>query len=349
MKLRVSEVRIIDAAAWSSLRNGDDHLFVRVEAGSYHGLYGPLSGVVSDTIARRFAHELRGVDPFDHETFQEFREQSVGPEPTMSSAIGSLDCALWDLHGRFESVPVAHLLRRESAPCIRTYLSWLGLDLRLPTAIHQIERIVDEGWTITKWALPKATNRPATEHEAATLAQLVLRAADAAGGPVAIDALATWDATTTRRFACHIDRSAIRWLEDPLPTHSSAEDYVDLSAERLPIGIGEHLYGTRQAASMLGLVHPAALTFDVVGLGGITAATKVLQLVKEVKIPVYLHGRAFAPAIHLAAAFPDQVAAVEYQYYWEPRRQQFLDTQLLPQHGSLPIPSGPGLGLRLRN
>jgi L-alanine-DL-glutamate epimerase-like enolase superfamily enzyme len=65
-------------------------------------------------------------------------------------------------------------------------------------------------------------------------------------------------------------------------------------------------------------------------------------------VPVHLHGRAFLPAVHLAAAFPHVSGAVEYQVVWEPRRQRALCGTLRPDGGHVTLPDRPGLGMEVR-
>lgn len=346
---RITQVRIIDRGESASWRAAQDHLFVRVESGSHYGLYGPVAISIAELIAGRFANLVCGLDPFDHDRMHALWGSQVNRDALDSCAIGSLDCALWDLHGRMEGVPVSQLISLNSATRVRAYMSWLGLDVRLPDAIHQISLAASEDWATTKWALRKHTTGPATEEEASTLAGFAIRAANAAEAPVAIDALGTWDETTVIRFAHHIAPSAISWLEDPLPPQASPAEYRRLSISSVPIGLGEHIHTIAQADSMLGSAAPAVFTPDVVRLGGITVANIVLRLARKARIRTYLHGRALVPALHVAAAFPDLIAAVEYQRYWERQRQQFFKLPLAPDNGWLRVPSDPGLGLALRN
>ncbi len=87
----------------------------------------------------------------------------------------------------------------------------------------------------------------------------------------------------------------------------------------------------------------STLTPDVVWLGGITPTTMLLRDSSSRKVPVFLHGRAYLPALHLAAAVGDAVGAVEFRVQWEPRRQRLYQRPSLPRHGSAGI-SGVGLG-----
>ena len=113
--------------------------------------------------------------------------------------------------------------------------------------------------------------------------------------------------------------------------------------------IGERLRLDEDLGTLLDLVRPTALTIDVVGCGGLTRAVEITAVGHEAGIPVYPHGRSMVPGIHLAAAFPDAVRAVEYRRQWEPRRQLLYAEPWIPENGRFPAPEAPGLGTQPRS
>ncbi|AYF30428.1 hypothetical protein CSH63_23865 [Micromonospora tulbaghiae] len=102
------------------------------------------------------------------------------------------------------------------------------------------------------------------------------------------------------------------------------------------------------AQAMLDL-RPRAFTFDVVACGGLTRAVDLVAAAAARGIPVYPHGRSFVPAIHLAAAHPGAVPAVEYRLQWEPGRQQRYALPWRPTKDVITIPRSPGLGAAPRS
>src|SRR5207342_1254902 len=88
-------------------------------------------------------------------------------------------------------------------------------------------------------------------------------------------------------------------------------------ANRLPVATGERLLVNHDPEGVLAL-RPHAFTFDVVACGGLTRAAQLTAAARAADIPVFPHGRSFVPAVHLAAAFPHAVSAVEYRLQWEP-------------------------------
>lgn len=194
------------------------------------------------------------------------------------------------------------------------YASWLSLDLSADSAVESVKATAGQGFAFTKWALREA--------EADELVLLAERAAEWAGQSVAVDALGTWGHTRSREVARRLNPEAVRWVEDPLPrTDLAAYTLLRRQTKGLPVAVGERLSCLEEVAVLLRRCRPEAFTFDAVWCGGITEARDWVGVAHDAGVPVHLHGRAFLPAVHLAAAFPHAAGAVEYQVVWEPRRR----------------------------
>jgi L-alanine-DL-glutamate epimerase-like enolase superfamily enzyme len=178
------------------------------------------------------------------------------------------------------------------------------------------------------------------------LADAVHRAAQILGEGFAVDAVGTWDRRLTTSFAGHLREPVPRWLEDPLASHDVPQ--YRLLAAQLPIAVGERLRLDEDPAALLSDIRPAALTIDVVGCGGLTRAVQITAAARQHGVPVYPHGRSMVPGIHLAAAFPASIPAVEYRCRWEPRRQLLYRQPWTPDRGFLPAPASAGLGTEPR-
>lgn len=117
---------------------------------------------------------------------------------------------------------------------------------------------------------------------------------------------------------------------------------------KMSVAVGERLFVNGDGPALLEL-RPRALTLDVVACGGLTRAIDLVEAARACGVPVYPHGRSFVPSVHLAAAFPDAVPAVEYRLQWEPARQRRYADPWLPTHGTANIPTAPGLGAAPRS
>jgi len=328
-----------------------DHLFVRFDAGGVDGRFGPVPGRVAALALRLALHlDLVGADATGHrERQRRFSAALSSARGIARWALGALDCAMWDLRGWIVGVPVARLLAAvRPAATVPVYASWLELDLDAPTALAAMAQVASEGFPLTKWALRRPAAPIPDTQAADMLAVAARRAVAATGAPVAFDALGTWTAGFIKQVADRlVEIPPVRpaWVEDPLSTlDPTAYQALDLQAA-LPLGVGERLPDRQTIARVLRVARPAVLTPDVAWLGGLTAARSVLPLALDADVPVWLHGRAFTPALQLAAAYPDIVAGVEYQRAWEPHRQALYTRPLTPINGRVLLPDVPGLGI----
>ncbi|MEV1040474.1 enolase C-terminal domain-like protein [Streptomyces sp. NPDC050204] len=330
-------------AGHGPFQEGDSTFAVLVEAAGTTGTYGPVDELPAALIAAGLGTSAVGRRVCDHEEILAAVLARLGQHGAGLGrwAAGALDCAVWDLHGRLAGLPVAALLTGDPAGRVPLYGSWLSLDLADSRAGEAVRRTAAEGYAFTKWAVRRGNSSPEQ------MAELAGRAASWAGAPVALDALGTWGLPAAGETGRLLPDGAVRWVEDPLPRTEPAAYRELLTRSGLPAAFGERIDDTQQAQELLE-VGPAAFTFDVVWCGGITQALAWMDLAARAGVPVHLHGRAFLPALHVAAAFPEVAQAVEYQVVWEPRRQQVLTATVLPEQGQARLSDWPGLGPEVR-
>lgn len=331
--LRITDATVLDAAE-HAVAASDDHHFVGVRCtGGVTGWYGPVSSPLAGNAARlaarlrghtltttRLPHLLTGIAP------AECRRAA-------RAALGAVDGAAWDALGKAAGVPVATLLADRPATRVPAYASWLNLDL---TRAHHLEHVTSlsaQPWPHTKWAAragPHTTPTAITDRIAATVT--------AAHGPVAIDAVGTW---TSQLLATLMSNppADVLWLEDPLPAGHGR------LPTGLPLALGEDCTTTPALLKTARTHRPAVLSPDVLWLGGLTATHTAMPALARHETPVWLHGRAFALALHLAAAHPHVIAGVEYQHHWWPRRTTLLTEPFPGAPGYFVLPDRPGLGL----
>lgn len=329
---------------------GDDAFFVTVRTAGENGWYGPIGERVARYVHDMLAPEMQGARVVDGEgILDQLRAVARGaPSDVASWAVGSVDCAVWDLHGKLHSRSVADLLAAgKSRSNVPAYASWLSHDLANFGNFDLLRDIATGGWRFTKWGLRRDASELPTE-SATRMARAVERCVQAVGVPLAVDAVGTWTPSLAMTFAQRCDPSHLLWLEDPLPNHG-LDVYELLAAARLPLAVGEHAHCDEDPAGLIQYARPRALTLDVVGCGGLTRAVQILAVARSQAIPIYPHGRSLLPGLHLAAAFPDAVPAVEYRLQWEPVRQRLYAVHLQPMEGHFHLPDSPGLGTTPRS
>ncbi|MCX4393205.1 enolase C-terminal domain-like protein [Streptomyces sp. NBC_01767] len=340
-RVRVERLDENVAGPWKA---GDSRFAVVVEAGGVNGVFAPVDELPAALVATRLGQSALRHPVTDHTGLLRRLLAELGPHAAGLGrwAVGALDCAVWDLHGRLADLPVAALLSNRPAPRVPVYASWLSLDLAADSAAESVKATADEGFAFSKWALRGGA-------ETAEMVLLAERAAKWAGHSVAVDALGTWGHLRTMEVAPLLTPQAVRWVEDPLPrTDQAAYRRLRRQTEGLRVAFGERLSHAEDARAVLEHCQPEAFTFDAVWCGGITEALTWLGAAHEARVPVHLHGRAFLPAVHLSAAFPEAAGAVEYQVVWEPRRQRALRGTLRPDGGHVTLPDRAGLGMEVR-
>lgn len=336
-------VERLDESVAGPFEPGDSRFAVVVEARGVAGVFAPVDELPAALVATRLGQSALQHRVTDHKGLLRRLLAELGPHSAGLGrwAVGALDCAVWDLHGRLADLPVAALLSDRPARRVPVYASWLSLDLASPPAAESVRATAGEGFAFTKWALRDA--------EAGEVARLAEWAAAWAGQGVAVDALGTWGHRLATEVAPLLAPEVVRWVEDPLGrTDQAAYTQLRARAEGLRVAFGERLAHVEDAVALLEQCRPEAFTFDAVWCGGITEAQGWLDAAHDATVPVHLHGRAFLPAVHLAAAFPHAAGAVEYQVVWEPRRQRVLCGTLQPDGGHVALPDRPGLGMEVR-
>lgn len=342
----IEGVEVIDLAD-GPLPPGDDRYAVAVHAGGTTGYFGPIGALVAALVQAELGEWTLGHQVGDHRGLHGYLTGRLGAHGggLGTWAIGAIDCATWDLHGRLTERPVAELLGAQATSGARVpvYASWLGIDLSQPDVRADVVRVAADGYVFTKWGL-RADPAQAPGRAATTMAAAVERGSAWIGHPVAVDALGTWQETTTALFAGQVNPAALYWLEDPLP-ETDVDTYAGLAWQSaVPLALGERIRTPRQTIRLLTGIFPAAFIVDVARCGGLTAAVDLVHLARVCGVALYPHGRALAPALHLALAYPDVIPAVEYQMQWEPRRQALFTTPLQPTGGRIRMPDEPGLG-----
>ncbi|UQU64775.1 hypothetical protein COUCH_38600 [Couchioplanes caeruleus] len=341
--LIIDKVEIIDCT--DLIGPGDDGHLVAVHAAGQIGWYGPVSVAAATALDGSLAASAIGTDVTDHAGLLSalHAASAKSGDAVTSWAVGALDCAVWDVHARIEQRPVAALLSTTARSHVPAYASWLTLDVQLADA-ETIRRITSQDWQFTKWSLRRSRGLPIAD-DARRMAGVVHQVAEAAGSPAAFDALWTWDPTLALRFSEQVDHAKMIWLEEPLASYDGT-GYSDI-ATACPypaLALGERLHLGDDPKELLVLPNLGALTIDVVGCGGLTVAAELVAEAAAASVPVYPHGRSLLPAVHLAAAFPEAIAAVEYQLQWEPHRQLLFTDPLECEGGQVVVPSAPGLG-----
>ena len=157
-------------------------------------------------------------------------------------AISVVDCALWDLKGKWANAPVYVLLGGPTRTEIPAYASMLGYSID-PELVHErAQEIVRQGYRHTKWFFRDGpTDGVAGIHRNVRLVK-TLREAVGPDVDIMLDCWMSWDVPYTIQMSKRLAEYNPRWLEEPVLPDKIAQ-YAEIRANsHVPISGGEHEY-----------------------------------------------------------------------------------------------------------
>ncbi len=342
---------------WSNEIQPDECVHTLIAVVTDTGLVGYGSVFTNDALVRGALGVLeplyRGESALEPERLSEKLHQHtfwMGRGGAITHTISGIDIALWDVLGQATGQPVGRLLGGRYRERVRPYASLL-MDQPGPLTEH-LQAVQAQGFRAFKigWG-PFGRVSDALD-------EAIVRAARDAVGP---DAFLMVDAGGSDAFWAQGYKWALRtaemlanygvyWFEEPLRP-DDLQDYIALRrAAPLPITGGETL--TRRQAfqpwlegGAFDIVQP-----DVTKVGGISEERRIGWLAQERGIRFIPHGwntaLGLAADLHLASAFAG-TDFVEYLTGSPYVDGIMAESWRLDADGMLPIPTGPGLGVRL--
>jgi L-alanine-DL-glutamate epimerase-like enolase superfamily enzyme len=325
--------------------------FVEIEADEgVIGIGGPIPREQAFIIDQDLRPHLIGADPLANELVWDtlYRASVHGRKGVTMMAISAVDCALWDLKGRYFDAPVYRLLGGPTRTEIPAYASALGYSIDPDRAAERAREFVRQGYTATKWFFRDGpADGPAGMVRNAQLVS-ALRGAVGPDVDIMLDCWMSWDVPYTVAMAERLEEYEPRWLEEPvLP--DKIESYAAIRREvRVPIAGGEHEY-TRWGLKMLMDAEAVdVLQPDIYWAGGITEMLKICALASTYDLPVIPHGHSTPASAHLIASQPPSLCPrLEYLVKWNEIHQFFLKSPLKPSGGVVRLPETPGIGMDL--
>jgi L-alanine-DL-glutamate epimerase-like enolase superfamily enzyme len=336
-----------------------DTVVVRITTDDGLTGYGEAKAPVAPAVAKTIIDELLapivlGQDPRDHLLLWERMYAGMRVRGHRAGfyleAISGIDIALWDLAGRAAGLPIYQLLGGSFRNPVRVYASGLPA---LPAAAPQeawdelaaeAEAIRGRGFTGLKMALGRGL-----EGDLRSVRLLRERLGD--DFILYTDAAGVYDRAQAMRLGRELQDLGAGWLE--MPTFpEDVEGYVELAkALDLPIAL-DSLTSRFEARELIRLGGIDVVQPDVCRAGGITECRRIAELADNFGLAYAPHvsiGSAihFAATAHLASAMPNTLTS-EYWIGDNPIGDRILETPLRLDSGYLETPSGPGLGIAIR-
>ena len=310
-----------------------------------------MGDTVAFFVARRLRPVLLGRDPVAHEMLwdQMHRIMVHGRQGDAMLAISAVDCALWDLKGRWLNQPVYRLLGGPTRTEVPAYASMLGFTVLDPGRVRERALEYKEmGYTAQKWFFRHGpTSGPEGMRKNVELVR-TLRDALGPDDDIMLDCWQSMEPTYVVDLASRIAEFRPRWLEevcmpDRIDSYRAVKDKISI-----PLAGAEHEY-TRWGfkrfidAGALDVLQP-----DIYWAGGLSETLKIAALATTHDLVVIPHGHSTPAGIHFSVTqSPIHTPYQEYLVKWNAIHQHFLRDKVMPERGVIRVTDRPGIGMEL--
>lgn len=275
----------------------------------------------------------------------------------ITSAIGGIDIALWDILGKALNQPIYKLLGGPVRHAVRAYGHVLG-DSPQELA-ENAQRVVGMGFRALKTRLvfpqDMLEGPDLIRREVARLA--ALRQAVGDGVDIILDCHGRPTPAVARRLARALEPLGLLFLEEPCPPENVDALARIARASPIPIAAGERLftvYGFREHLErhIIDVAQP-----DIIHAGGISSVRKIGAMAEAYYVALAPHNAqgpvATAACLQLAGAlsnyFIQEIPHTTFAELWRMRRMIFEEPIEAVQDGYLSLPEKPGLGIEAIN
>lgn len=334
-----------------AVRDGEykiNAIFLQIETDEgVSGVGGPIGGDQA-SIIRGCSSLLIGEDPRAHERIWDklYRNAVHGRKGTTMMAISTIDCAIWDLKGKWADAPVYQLLGGPTREKIPAYASALGYSLESEKVRERASEIVKAGYKATKWFF---RNGPMDGPEGiAKNVELVRTLRETVGDDVDLmfDCWMSWDIPYAIKMAKKIEKYNPRWIEEPVLPDKIGSCAAIRKAINIPVATGEHEYTRWGLKALMDAQAADVLQPDIYWAGGVSEVMKICAIASAYDLPVIPHGHSVPTTAHLIASQPANVCPIlEYLIKWNEVHQFFLKYPVRPENGFVSVPDRPGMGL----
>jgi len=338
------------------LRANQTFVVVETDEEGVSGIAGPI-GAPAGEVETSFINAvlkpaLIGENPLAVERVWDimYRFAVHGRKGDSMMAISAVDCAIWDLVGKYYRRPVFELLGGTTRDSVPAYASMLGFSLNPEDVAKRSAEFAEKGFIAMKWFMKYGPSDGIKGEELNV--EVVKAVRDAVGYDVKLmlDCWMSWGVNYTVRMARKLQRYEIEWIEEPVMP-DDVEGYVEIRRQAgIPISGGEHEYtrwGFKQLfeKKAVDVAQP-----DIMWAGGISETVKICALASSYGIPVVPHTGVMTTTLNLLFSKPPALCPIaEYLVKWNAVNQVLFKTKLVPSGGNFIAPQVAGLGIELNS
>ncbi len=326
--------------------------FVQIETDEgVIGIGGPIPESQAYIIERSLSPILEGKNPLATELLwdQMHRFQVHGRQGDTMMAISAIDCALWDLKGRYLKQPVYRLLGGPTRTEIPAYSSMLGYDVEDPGRVAaRSKQFQDIGYRAQKWFFRHGPGSGVEGMKKNTELVRTLRETLGDDDDIMLDAWQSWDYQYAVAMAERIAEYSPRWLEE-VGMPDRVDTYAQIKqAIPIPLSGAEHEYTRWGFKRFIESQAVDVLQPDIYWAGGISEVVKIAAYASVYDLSVIPHGHSTNANTHFTAAQSPSVTWIqEYLVIWNSIHQFFLADPIRPDRGTIEVPDHVGIGMDL--
>jgi galactonate dehydratase len=299
-----------------------------------------------------------GRDPFDVERLAwgfNWEEYGRAGEITQT-ALGALDVACYDLMGQATGQPVWRLLGGRFRDRVPAYANGWYQGERDPQVFAAAARtVVERGYRGLKLDPFGAATAELAPAELARAADIVAAVRAEVGPDVAVmlEMHGRFTSATAVRVAGEVAACHPEWIEEPVPPGQLAALRRVRAGTSLPLATGERIHELPELGPLLeeGLVD--VVQVDLTHFGGLTGIRKLAGWADAYGVLMAPHNVCgpvgTAANLHFAVATPNHKVLEHFNDFADPWIGEVVTgaPTVDPADGCFPLPTAPGLGVRL--
>ena len=273
-----------------------------------------------------------------------------------ASTLAAFDLACWDLLGQSLGVPVWKLLGGLFRQRVPAYANGWYRTSREPAAVaEQATAVVARGYRALKLDPFGAASAELSAAERRLSVDIVAAVREAVGPDVQlmIEMHGRFTPATAVRVAALLEPYDPEWIEEPVPPYSPAQLRQVRAGTRVPIATGERVHTVAEFRDLFegGLVD--VVQADLTHIGGFLPMKRLAgwaDVYGALMAPHNVCGPVGTAAnVHFAVATPNYKVLEHFNDFADPWVSDLVDgaPSVDPDDGCFPLPTAPGLGVRL--
>lgn len=330
---------------------------VRTDDGAEgYGQIAPYNADISATVLhRQVAPRVLGADATRIATLVErvVEAEYKFPGSYVCRAVGGLDTALWDLHGKLQRKSVCELLGGRPRG-IAVYGSSMRRDITPEREASRLLRLRESlGYQAFKIRIGKVCGHDGDEWPGRTAALVpVVRRALGADTALLVDANSCYTVERAVEVGKMLEQNGVSHFEEPCPYWELEWTAEVARALKVPVAGGEQDTDLAQFRRMIGLRAVDIVQPDICYVGGLSRACQVAVFAAAAGVPCVPHSanRSMVTVftLHMLAAIPNAGPFLEFSIEPDTWADEIFTPALEVRSGLVSVPAGPGWGVEIR-